>query len=183
MSEGEIAEVIGAHGLWIMFILTVVEGPIVTLTAGAMAAKGVFDVRAVFVLAFVGDILGDAVLYAIGRLSPRLTRRLAGKRVDAVVERTHGLRDLMHGRTWEILFLGKLTHVLGFGVILAAGMARVPFALFLLISSLATLPKVGALVAIGFAFGRTFDLTWLISGGVLLVLIFGFIAYRSRVAS
>lgn len=180
MTEGEIADVIGTHGLWIMFVLTIVEGPIVALTSGAMAAKGLFDLRTVAVVAFLGDLIGDVLLYGIGRLSPKLTRRIAGKRVDAVLARTHGLSDVMHGRTWEILFLGKLTHVLGFGVILAAGVTKVPFALFVLISSLATVPKVAGLVGLGYAFGRAFDVTWLIGFGAGLLLLILLFAIRSR---
>ena len=51
-----------------------------------------------------------------------------------------------------------------------AGAARVPFGLFLLVSALATLPKVGALVLAGWAMGRTFDMPWL--AGLAAALLF-----------
>lgn len=161
MPEDDIARLIAAHGLWLLFALTLIEGPVATLIAAAMAGRGLLDPAAVFAVAFAGDLAGDGLLYATGRLSPALARKLGGARADKALARTGGLRDLMHGRTWQVIALGKLTHVLGFAVILAAGAARVPLGLFLLASAVATAPKVGVLVLTGWALGRTVDVPWL----------------------
>ncbi|MFN3646041.1 MAG: DedA family protein [Gemmobacter sp.] len=160
MADAEIAVLIQRHGLWVLLLLTLIEGPVATLVAAAMAARGLLDPAAVFAVALAGDLAGDGVLYAIGRLSPGLTRRLAGRRVNAVLDRSGGLRDLMQAQAWRLLVLGKLTHVLGFAVILAAGAARVPARLFALASTLAAIPKVAVLVAAGYGFGQALAANW-----------------------
>jgi membrane-associated protein len=180
MTEAEIARLIATHGLWLLFTLTLIEGPVATLIGAAMAGRGLLDPAAVFGVAFAGDLVGDGVLYGIGRLSPALARRLGGVRADAMLARGGQMQRMMHLRSWQIIALGKLTHVLGFAVILAAGAARVPFGLFLLVSALATLPKVGTLVLAGWAMGQTFDVPWLVGLAAVLVFVAGLWALRAR---
>lgn len=170
MTEADIARLMTLHGLWLLFVLTLIEGPLATLIGAAMAGRGLLDPLVVLAVAFAGDLVGDAVLYGIGRLLPALALRLGGTQAEAVLSRAGRVRQMMHLRSWQIIALGKLTHVLGFAVILAAGAARVPFGLFLLVSALATLPKVGALVLAGWAMGRTFDMPWL--AGLAAALLF-----------
>lgn len=183
MAEAEIVRLIGAHGLWLLFALTLIEGPVATVIAAAMAGRGLLDPAAVFAVAFAGDLAGDAVLYAIGRLSPALTRRLGGARGDALPARHGGWRKTMQHRAWQIIALGKLTHVAGFAVILAAGAARVPFGLFLGVSALATLPKVAVLVLAGWTLGRTVDVPWLMAVAALVLFGAGLWALRIKGAS
>lgn len=170
MTQAEIGQLIHEHGLWITFLLTVIEGPVVTITAAALAAKGLLNAPLVLLAACLGDLVGDIILYGIGRASPRLTRRLAGPQAKTVLTRAEKLRDVMHGKPWQILLVGKLTHIFGFVAILAVGVARVPFGLFVLISTVATLPKVAILFATGYAFGQVIDLTWF-SGSPLAFII------------
>lgn len=160
MTQAEIGQLIQQHGLWITFLLTVIEGPIVTITAAALAAKGLLNSPLVLLVACLGDIVGDIFLYGIGRASPRLTQRLAGSQANTVFARAEKLRDVMHGKPWQILLLGKLTHIFGFAAILAVGVARVPFGLFVLISTVATVPKVAFLFALGYGFGQAIELEW-----------------------
>jgi membrane protein DedA with SNARE-associated domain len=183
MTEADIARLIATHGLWLLFMLTLLEGPVATLIGAAMAGRGLLDPAAVFAVAFAGDLVGDGVLYGIGRLSPALARRLGGVRADAMLARSGRVHRMMHRRSWQIIALGKLTHVLGFAVILAAGAARVPFGLFLLVSALATLPKVAALVLAGCALGRTVDVPWMVALGALGLCVAGLWALRVRGAS
>jgi membrane-associated protein len=183
MAEAEIARLIGAHGLWLLFALTLIEGPVATVIAAAMAGRGLLDPAVVFAVAVAGDLAGDALLYAIGRLSPALTRRLGGAQGDAVPARHGGWRETLHQRSWQIIALGKLTHVAGFAVILAAGAARVPFGLFLGVSALATLPKVAVLVLAGWAMGRTIDVPWMVALGALGLFVAGLWALRIKGAS
>lgn len=57
-------------------------------------------------------------------------------------------------------------------MLLAAGMARMPFARFLGLSLLATLLKVAVLMALGWFYGRVADRVgnWVLAGSLLLVL-------------
>lgn len=172
MTEEQIGGLIAEHGLWVLFFLTLIEGPVATLIGGIMVGEDLLAPVAVLAVAVGGDLAGDLILYGIGRFSPGLTRRLGGAAVSPVLDRTQGFRDAMHLRSWQLLVLGKWTHVLGFAVILAAGAARVPFGRFAVVSTLATVPKVAVILAVGWAFGRIVDLPW-IAGAIGLGLLLG----------
>lgn len=133
-----------------IFLLAVIEGPVVILGATALAQIGAMDVRLVWVLAVIADLVGDTVLYLIGRYLPAcLPRRFqpsgARSRAEGVF-RTSGAR---------ILLMAKLTHFAGLPTLIAAGFARMPFARFLFWNLFGTLPKVTAIVLAGHLFWRS----------------------------
>lgn len=152
MSEAEITALLSRHGLQIMFLLAVIEGPIVTIIAAALAFRGYFDPWAVGVVALAGDIVGDVLLYGIGRLFPALARRLAERRSPREGGGPSRLDALFRTRGLHLLVFGKMTHVLGFAVILGAGLARMPMVPFIVLSVIATVPKVLILILLGFLF-------------------------------
>ena len=56
-------------GYWSYVLITILvflEGPSVTLVAGAMAATGFLDVKLVFVAAALGNFLADVWWYTLG---------------------------------------------------------------------------------------------------------------------
>ena len=55
------------HGYIIMFLLMLVEGPVVTASAALGAALGHFDVYLVFAISFIANFLEDFVYFGIGR--------------------------------------------------------------------------------------------------------------------
>ncbi|MBA4349646.1 MAG: hypothetical protein C0427_00140 [Rhodobacter sp.] len=149
--DGEaIRALLQEQGLAILFVLALIEGPIVTVIAGALAGRGVFDPLAVLVVALAGDVVGDVALYAIGRFCPGLAQRLFGRRLEVEAA---GVQGLFARRGGWLLVIGKLTHVAGFAVILTAGFARMPPGAFLGFTVMAALPKVMALAGVGWAFG------------------------------
>jgi len=56
-------------GYFVMLPLMIVEGPIITLTAAFAASLGLFNIYAVFALSLLGNILGDAGYFFIGRIA------------------------------------------------------------------------------------------------------------------
>lgn len=147
---------IHAYGLWVFVPLAVIEGPIVTVIAGYFSRIGLLDPVAVLVAAVAADLGGDAIYYALGRwgkdrISPRWRHRL---RLDDA--RLDWLRDQFVQRGGRILVTGKLTHSAGMFVLLAAGLARMPFGAFLGWNLLATLPKSGGFFALGYVMGQAY---------------------------
>jgi membrane protein DedA with SNARE-associated domain len=145
-----------AHGLVLVFLLAMVEGPIVTVLAAYLARLGNMDIVAVFVVVVLADLVGDAGLYLIGRyghggLPPRWRKRLGldEKRQDMLDNhfRQSG------GRT---LILGKLTHSAGMLVLLAAGASRMRFGPFLFYNLVGTLPKSLFFLLIGYTLGYAY---------------------------
>ena len=55
-------------GYGIMFILMLVEGPVITYIAAFAASLGIFNVFYVLILSFFGNLVGDLIFFFIGRV-------------------------------------------------------------------------------------------------------------------
>lgn len=141
-------------GPLVLFIATVLEGPIATTVAAALAQKGLMDIRMVLTIAILGDVVGDVIVHMTGRIAagllpPGLRHRLGLDRhvIEPLAARFH------HGGG-RLLVVSKLTHVAGLPILFASGVAGMPLGRFLLFSLLATVPKVCALCLLGWFFGE-----------------------------
>lgn len=171
---------IGAQGLPVLVPMAIVEGPIVTIVAGWLAKLGLISVWGAIAALVMADLIGDSILYLIGRrgvarLPERWRRRLGltDARLAQVAEhfRRHGPRTLV---------LGKLTHTAGALVLVTAGSARMPVLSFLWWNLLATIPKTAVFFLIGWLFGAALPdvenaLFW---AAILLLGGFAFALYR-----
>ena len=171
---------IGAQGLPVLVPMAIVEGPIVTIVAGWLAKLGLISAWGAIAALIMADLIGDSILYLIGRrgvarLPERWRRRLGltDARLAQVAEhfRRHGPRTLV---------LGKLTHTAGALVLVTAGSARMPVLPFLWWNLLATIPKTAAFFLIGWLFGAALPdvenaLFW---AAILLLGGFAFALYR-----
>lgn len=183
-ASAEIATIITNHGITILAPLAILEGPIVTVVAAYLASLNLLRLVDVIVCVIAGDVIGDCILYWVGRgmldwlpLSLRMRFGVSRRRMAVLMRtfRDNGVR---------VLVVGKLTHAAGFAVLVGAGAARMPFGTFVLANFLATIPKSLALVAVGYLFGSAHALiaqwiSWgpfvilpllLVGGGVLYYL-------------
>lgn len=179
-----IQSLISTHGLWVVAPIAVLEGPIVTVISAWLAQRGLFDLPQLILVLVLADLAGDAILYAVGRwglhrLPPHWLRRVGLRegRLRLMSRRF----DHQGGR---ILAFGKLTHAAGAAVLVAAGLARMPFGSFLFFNTLATIPKTLAFVALGYLIGHTYRLIyfWLSNASlaILAILAIGAAAWMFR---
>lgn len=170
---------VSTYGYLAVFFLSLLEGPIVTVYAALLAAQGLLSLPLVYLTVVVGDLAGDLLFYAVGRYG--LGHRFWPRRVSerCFLRRLAVLRGKLRAHTGAALLFGKLTQAFGFGILLAAGAARVRMSLFLSYNLLGTLPKSAALMAVGYFFGRYYEtlshsFQWLgfagFSAGILLSL-------------
>ncbi|HEV2333394.1 MAG TPA: VTT domain-containing protein [Gammaproteobacteria bacterium] len=148
---------VSTYGYLAVFFLSLLEGPIVTVYAALLAAQGLLSLPLVYLTVVVGDLAGDLLFYAVGRYG--LGHRFWPRRVRerCFLRRLAVLRGKLRAHTGAALLFGKLTQAFGFGILLAAGAARVRMSLFLLYNLLGTLPKSAALMAVGYFFGRYYE--------------------------
>ena len=59
-------------GYAIIFLLMVIEGPIITAAAAFASSFNVFNVYVIFVLSVIGNVAGDLIYYAIGRTGRKM---------------------------------------------------------------------------------------------------------------
>jgi membrane protein DedA with SNARE-associated domain len=184
-----LVNLVQAHPFLFLFPLAVVEGPIVTVVAAWLLRDNLWNLAAVYAICVLADLVGDAVLYALGRrahaLSPRWQQRL-GLTTDRLGQLNAHFDS--HGPT--TLAIGKLTHSAGFAVLLAAGASRMPFGRFLGWNLLATLPKTLAFLLIGYAFGAAYGTvdSWIFRVSLILmalitVLCIVWLLHKRKVAS
>jgi len=158
-----LSDVLIAHGTALILLLSVLEGPIVSVTAGFLAAKTYFDWHMVLPLLVCGDLIGDAIYYVIGRTGAAL-HRFAGLRGSV----TPMLQQQLRHNATRMLLIGKWTHSVGCLVLIGSGMMRLNLPRFLLVNLLATLPKTAVLFGFGYCVAdrlAIFDRhLWLIAG-------------------
>lgn len=157
LSSTDWAGLLGEHGYGLLLLATVVEGPLATMVAAYAASLGWLSVPGVLAVAVVGDLVGDLIFYALGRSGHGawLAWRGPGRKRQArhlAVVRRH-----LRTRPGRSLLFGKLTHSVGFLVLLAAGAARVPVPRFLVYNLIGAVPKAAIFVALGYFGGAAHE--------------------------
>ncbi|GKY86527.1 DedA family protein [Sinisalibacter aestuarii] len=151
-----VAAVLAKHGLVVLAPIAVLEGPIVTVIAAWLASQGLFSLWSVALVVILADLVGDFLLYSIGRwglngVPDRWLGRLGLNRPR--LDRLAAHFEEKGGRT---LLFGKLTHSAGAAVLVAAGLARMPAFRFGWVNLAATVPKSLVFVALGYGFGSAY---------------------------
>jgi membrane protein DedA with SNARE-associated domain len=117
-------------GVWsyvLVGLLVATEGPLTTLVAAAAAAAGLMDVRLVFIVTMVGNIVGDTVWYGMGYAGKAGLVERAPKWMGATPERVERLEHEMRTHALKLIVFAKIAYGLMVPTLLAAGIARVPW--------------------------------------------------------
>jgi membrane protein DedA with SNARE-associated domain len=151
-SWSHFADILMAYGYPLILPLAVIEGPVVAIVAGFLAAQGYLAWYWALGLLVGGDLIGDAIYYAVGRFG-RVRLEGLGRRFGLSAERSRALADGLKHNSVKMLLVGKWTHAIGAGVLVGAGMLRLPLPKFLFVNLLATLPKCAVLLGLGYFAG------------------------------
>ncbi len=151
-----IVATIQAHGLYILFPLAVVEGPIVTVVAAFLASQGYLSLLAVYLAVVLADLVGDVAFYLTGRYGKQLLLDRWGHYVGITRARLVMLEDHFRSHGGKTLLIAKATHSLGFAALLAAGASHMRFGPFLWYNLLGTLPKCLFFLLVGYLLGSSY---------------------------
>ena len=149
----ELTSFLIAHGSALILPLAVIEGPVVAIIAGALSAGGYLDWPWVLVMLVCGDVIGDAIHYAIGRFGGAPLAAL-GRRCGLNEAKSSDVAARLRADATRMLFVGKWTHAIGGFVLIGAGVLRLNLAKFLLVNLIATVPKSAVLLGIGYFAGN-----------------------------
>jgi membrane protein DedA with SNARE-associated domain len=96
-------------GYIVMLALMIIEWPLVTFAGAFLASLGVFDIYIVFILGWIGDILGDLLFYSIGRYGLNLFK--SKTTIDSPKEKSliHKLDHLIHTNLALAILIIKFT--------------------------------------------------------------------------
>jgi membrane protein DedA with SNARE-associated domain len=141
----------------IMALLSLVEGPIVALGAGAGLATGQINpLFAGLILAF-GAVFQDTVYYWLGRWaasSPKV--RALATRIRLLRNTLQPLEAAWRNALFATLLGSKFAYGLYAPLLVTAGMARAPFGRFLALSLAVSAVMLGAWFAAGYGLVRAY---------------------------
>ena len=141
------------YSYFVLFPLVVVEGPVVTLIAGFLASSKFLYFLPAYIAVIFGDVAGDALFYLVGnKWFDKFVHGFFGflKRDVSKIEK---FKKILRNHSGKVLFFGKLSHAIGAPILVAAGLAKVPFKEFLWFNFLATIPKSLIIMLVGYYFG------------------------------
>jgi membrane protein DedA with SNARE-associated domain len=141
----------------LLFPVLVFEGPIITVIAGFLVSLGDLDFLRTYTLAVTADLLGDSLYYAVGRLGAHRVVGRWGKYLGVTWGQVEKVKRHFDRHVGTSLVLGKLTHGVGGLILLAAGVAEVPYGVFLWFNLLGTLPKSLLFLLVGYYFGHGYQ--------------------------
>ncbi|MDD2693378.1 MAG: VTT domain-containing protein [Candidatus Gracilibacteria bacterium] len=140
-------------GYFLMLGLMIVEGPLVTFAAAFLASLGFFDIWIVFVLGWLGDILGDLLFYSIGRYGFHIfTKKTA---IDTPQEETfiHKLDQLIHTNLALAILIIKFTPYAPPIGLTYIGKIKVDMKKYIITSLMVCIPVPLVATAVGFHLG------------------------------
>lgn len=169
---------VGYFKYLLIFIGGIIEGPVLTVATGFLLRSDLFDLLPLFLALALGDLVGDAIWYYVGRYfaGPVLERH--GRFLTLTPEAYEKIKARFH-RHHSLLLLGsKLT--MGFGMALAmlmtAGASKIPFRSYIFWNALGEIIYLAALLSIGYFLGdvygsiaKGFKTIFVITSGVVIV--------------
>jgi membrane protein DedA with SNARE-associated domain len=157
MSLDSALHLLSVYGYLILFPLAVVEGPIITVIAGLLVTTGVFNPFIAYAVVVAGDIVGDSIIYTLGRFGGGHVTRLVERWFGVTQEKLEWVEKRMKKHHFKMMALSKLAQGVGVAGLFAAGVLRISYPLFVLACLLVTLCQVALYLGIGILFGRAYE--------------------------
>lgn len=131
----------------------IIEGPVATLVAALFASLGAFNVFVVLLLSIIGDIIGDAFFYFLGRKHGTNFVKRFGRYTGITQQRFEKLNEYFQIHGGKTVFAAKSTVGLSWVAFMFAGATKMRMKKFLQYSFLGGLIWSGFLVIMGYFYG------------------------------
>jgi membrane protein DedA with SNARE-associated domain len=157
LSDPQVLHYIKTFGYPSLFLIMIIEGPIITVIGAFLASLGFFNIWIIFLLSLSGDIIGDVILYILGYLGGAKILSRAERWLKINFTTMDKLRRLftLHGK--KTIFYVKSTTGLCWITFILAGTLKMDFKTFLRASFWGGIVWSGFLVISGFFFGYAFE--------------------------
>ncbi len=142
----------------LLFIGTIVEGPVVMMTSGFLYGLGQFSLVPMYFALVLGDFVADIGWYMLGRYGTHNAIFKYGHYVGVTPEALEKIEDKFSKYHQKILIISKLTMGFGFAavVLVVAGMFKVPFKNYVILNLVGGFIWTALLVTIGYFLGNIF---------------------------
>jgi len=142
----------------LLFLGTLIEGPIVTMTGGFLFKLGLFHFWQMYLVLALGDFTADLGWYLLGRYGTRKLILKFGHWFALTPDMIEKGGKLFHKYHQKILIINKLTAGFGLSVVvlLVAGISKVPFKNYFIYNLVGELIWTGMLIMIGYFVGNIY---------------------------
>lgn len=149
---------LGSSRYVIVFMLSIVEGPVVMISSGFLYRLGQFDLLPLYIALVAGDFVADIGWYAVGRFGGGPLVRRYGKFLKLTPDVVNKIEERFKHHQNKILFISKITMGFGFALatLIVAGMLRVDFKKYVSLNFLGGFIWAGFLLVIGYYFGNIY---------------------------
>lgn len=127
------------------------------LLAGIVASKGAVSLTSIFAVCYIGVIVADLMIYAIGyKLGPRLVSYGTKSPFlpSITAERVEKIRVKLNKHQFLCIFLGRHLFPLRTVTFLSAGALRIPFSEFLISDAIAAFISITLMLGLGYLLGE-----------------------------
>jgi membrane protein DedA with SNARE-associated domain len=180
----QIGPLVTQYGMAVLIPIAIIEGPAVSMVAGALVASGQFGWLGVALLLIGADLMGDALYYSLGRWGHSPFLRRLERWLSLTEERFRPIEEGFRRHDWKLLLIGK-TQPFGSVILFFAGATKMPVGRYLICNLLATVPKVALFEGVGYLLGasiarsmRYFDYLTFILFGIGAIMLYSY--YRVR---
>ena len=161
---------------FILFPLSIIEGPILTVIGGFLVTMGYLNPFIVYPIVVIGDIIGDSIFYALGRWSGGPFIKRFGPRIKMTPEKIEQVRNYFQKNHKKALVFSKLVHGIGSAGLLVAGGLKIPWRRFVVTCGTVTIIQSVILLFLGILFGHAYNqiavyLNYYAAAGTLVALI------------
>jgi membrane protein DedA with SNARE-associated domain len=149
LQHGQLPE-LGYWNYFVLAFLIVLQGPIVTLLAGAASSAGLFRPEFVFLAAVVANLTADVVWYSVGS-NGRLDGVLQHDRIFGIKrENIDKIQLSVERHAAKMLLLAKISAGFAVPALIAAGILRIPWRKWFPVVFVGEALWTGTLLLIGF---------------------------------
>lgn len=142
--------------------------------AGAFAAQGYMNIYLVLLVALIGNILGDAAAYFLGRYYGEDILHKIGFRHILESKYYHSLREYMNHYSYSLIFISRFLSEVGPAVSIFAGVMKMPYKKFFTLAIFGEICYVLLYGMTGYLLGNQWeDNIWFVAEATLVILSFG----------
>lgn len=168
------------HGYSLLFLLMLIEGPVVTAAGAFAAALHYFDIWIILLLSVLANLIPDVIYYAIGYWGRARVLEKYGHYVGITPERIALVEKLATEHSGKALLAIKIIPFLATPGLIVVGASRMDIKKYVWWCTIITLPTSIIYLVLGFYFGAaysTFDHYLHIGGYVIAAAIIVVIAF------
>jgi membrane protein DedA with SNARE-associated domain len=147
---------ITTYGYLVIFPLAIIEGPIITIIGGFLVSLGLLNPLLVYIVVIAGDIVGDALYYAIGRYGKNKFLRWVGRHIGLTEESFSKAHKHFVAHGWKTLMAAKLIQGVGVAGLVTAGAVRMPYARYMLLCLSVSALQSMLFLGVGIVFGHAY---------------------------